>query len=74
MPPTNGAEAYVTDAGLKEVLAKRAEATFAQLYLDQATTPALGGAINDAVAGLVAGALSPQDVTKAITDAAAAAQ
>ncbi len=74
LPPTNGAEAYVTDPGLKEVLAKRAEATFAQLYLDQATTPELGGAINDAVAGLVAGALTPQEVATTITDAAAAAQ
>jgi raffinose/stachyose/melibiose transport system substrate-binding protein len=73
LPPTNGAETHVADPSLQEILARRAEATFAQLYLDQATTPELGNAINDAVAGLVAGALSPQDVAQAITDAAASA-
>ena len=53
------------------LLEKRAEATFAQLYLDQATSPALGAAINDAIQLLVAGQASPEDVTSMITDAAA---
>jgi raffinose/stachyose/melibiose transport system substrate-binding protein len=70
LPTTVGAEVSITDPSLKDILAKRAEATFAQLYLDQATTPALGGAINEAVAGLVAGALSPEEAAQAITDAA----
>ena len=40
---------------MKSVLDGRAKAKFVQLYLDQATTPALGGAINEAVATLYAG-------------------
>ncbi len=64
---------YVTDPALQDVLAKRNEATFAQLYLDQATPTNYGTAINEAVAGLVAGVLSPEEVVQAMTDAAAAA-
>ncbi len=45
----------MTDPYLKTVLENRAKATFAQLYLDQATSPELGAAINDAIAGLYAG-------------------
>jgi raffinose/stachyose/melibiose transport system substrate-binding protein len=73
LPPTNGAEVSVTDPFLTTVLQKRAESTFAQLYLDQATTPELGAAINDAIQGLFAGTLTPEQVSQAITDAAAAA-
>lgn len=72
LPPTNGAEASVTDPFLKTVLEKRAESTFAQLYLDQATTPALGAAINDAIQTLFAGTSSPEQVAQAIADAAKA--
>jgi raffinose/stachyose/melibiose transport system substrate-binding protein len=57
---------------MKAVLDGRAKAKFVQLYLDQATTPALGGAINEAVAGLYAGTGTPESVAKAISDAAAA--
>ena len=52
------------------MLENRAKATFAQLYLDQATTPALGAAINDAIAELYAGTGTPEDVAKTIADAA----
>jgi raffinose/stachyose/melibiose transport system substrate-binding protein len=70
LPPTNGAESSVTDPFLTTVLEKRAEATYAQLYLDQATSPELGAAINDAIQTLFAGAASPEEVAQAITDAA----
>ena len=50
LPTTVGTESSVTDPQLKDVLDGRAKAKFVQLYLDQATTPDLGGAINDAVA------------------------
>jgi raffinose/stachyose/melibiose transport system substrate-binding protein len=70
LPATNGAESAVTDPFLKTVLENRAKATFAQLYLDQATSPELGAAINDAIAGLYAGTASPEEVAKAIADAA----
>jgi raffinose/stachyose/melibiose transport system substrate-binding protein len=73
LPPTNGSEEAVTDPFLTTVLQKRAESTFAQLYLDQATSPELGAAINDAIQGLFAGTLTPEQVSQAITDAAAAA-
>ncbi len=70
LPATNGAEA----AGHRPVPEDRprepAKATFAQLYLDQATTPALGAAINDAIAELYAGTAAPEDVAKTIAEAA----
>jgi raffinose/stachyose/melibiose transport system substrate-binding protein len=72
LPTTIGSEASVTDPSMKAVLDGRAKAKFVQLYLDQATTPALGGAINEAVAGLYAGTGTPESVAKAISDAAAA--
>ncbi len=71
--PRADAAQYVTDPALQEVLAKRNEATFAQLYLDQATPTNYGTAINEAVTGIIVGQLSPEEVTQAITDAAAAA-
>ena len=73
LPTTVGTESSVTDPQLKDVLAGRAKANFVQLYLDQATTPALGGAINEAVATLYGGTGTPESVAKAI-DAAAKSQ
>jgi hypothetical protein len=43
-----------------------------QLYLDQATSPAMGSAINDATIALFLGASTPAKVCQAITTAAAA--
>lgn len=71
LPTVTGAEELITDPNLQSILETRSAATFAQGYLDQVTSPALGGAINDAVAGLVAGALSPEEVSQAVTEAAA---
>jgi raffinose/stachyose/melibiose transport system substrate-binding protein len=73
LPTTNGSEASTTDPMLSLVLDGRAKAKFVQLYLDQATTPELGGAINEAVATLYAGTGTPESVAEAI-DAAAASQ
>ena len=70
LPPTIGAEASVTDPYLKSVLEARAKATFAQLYLDQATSPALGDIINGAIQKLFAGKSDPAAVAKEITDGA----
>jgi raffinose/stachyose/melibiose transport system substrate-binding protein len=72
LPTTVGSEASVTDPTMKSVLEGRAKATFVQLYLDQATTPELGGAINEAVATLYAETGTPQSVVDAINTAAAA--
>ena len=70
LPVTIGSESSVTDPNLTSVLDARAKADFVQLYLDQATNPDLGAAINDAVATLFAGTGTPEQVTQAITDAA----
>lgn len=70
LPTTVGSEASVTDATMASVLEGRAKATFVQLYLDQATTPELGGAINEAVATLYAGTGTPASVAEAINTAA----
>jgi len=70
LPTTVGTETSVTDPQLKDVLAARAKATFVQLYLDQATTPDLGAAINEAVATLYSGSGTPDAVAQAINTAA----
>jgi raffinose/stachyose/melibiose transport system substrate-binding protein len=70
LPTTEAATDAVTDPLLQTLLQKRSEATFAQLYLDQATTPALGAVINDSIQGLFAGTMSPEEVSAAITEAA----
>jgi raffinose/stachyose/melibiose transport system substrate-binding protein len=67
-----GTESTITDPNLQQVLAGRGAATFMQLYLDQATSPAMGTAINDATAALFLGKSDPAKVCKAISDAAAA--
>jgi raffinose/stachyose/melibiose transport system substrate-binding protein len=72
LPTTNGSEASTTDPMLTLVLEGRAKAKFVQLYLDQATTPELGGAINEAVATLYGGDGTPQSVVDAIQAAAGA--
>ena len=72
MSPIVGTEATVTDVNLQAVLAGRAKATFMQLYLDQATSPAMGTAINEATIALFDGASTPAKVCQAITDAAKA--
>ena len=70
LPATNGAEEAVTDPHLLTILENRSKATFAQLFLDQATTPALGAAINDAIAELYAGTATPEEVATTIAEAA----
>jgi len=70
LPVVIGSEESVTDPALQEVLAARGEATFMQLYLDQAYSPELGEVVNDAVEQLYAGQASPEDVAQTITDAA----
>jgi raffinose/stachyose/melibiose transport system substrate-binding protein len=69
LPTTVGSESSVTDPTMKSVLEGRAKAKFVQLYLDQATSPELGGAINEAVATLYAGTGTPESVDHAINAA-----
>ena len=72
LPVAKGSESSVTDPNMKSVLDARGQADFVQLYLDQAYAPAVGQAVNDAVAELFAGKASPQDVAGKIADAAKA--
>ena len=74
LSPVVGTAASVTDPNLQAVLAGRDKATFMQLYLDQATSPAMGSAINDATVALFLGASTPEEACQAITDAAAASK
>jgi raffinose/stachyose/melibiose transport system substrate-binding protein len=69
---TVGTESAISDPNLQAVLTGRGQAQFMQLYLDQATSPAMGSAINDATIALFLGGSTPQKVCQAITDAAAA--
>ena len=62
LPVTIGADASITDPNLTGVLEARADASYVQLYLDQAYPPELGAVINDAVAELYAGQASPEQV------------
>jgi raffinose/stachyose/melibiose transport system substrate-binding protein len=71
LSPVVGTGATVTDPNLQMVAAGRDQATFMQLYLDQATSPAMGTAINDATVGLFLGKSTPEQVCQAISDAAA---
>jgi raffinose/stachyose/melibiose transport system substrate-binding protein len=67
-----GTEGTVTDPNLQAVLAGRGDATFMQLYLDQATSGGLSQAFNDATIALFLGESTPEEVCQTLTDAAAA--
>jgi len=72
LSPVAGTASSITDPNLQAVAAGRDKATFMQLYLDQATSPAMGTAINEATVALFLGASTPEKACQAITDAAAA--
>jgi raffinose/stachyose/melibiose transport system substrate-binding protein len=67
LPTLNGSESLTTDPNLASILEARGDATFAQGYLDQVTSPELGATINEQVGGLVAGAVTPEEVVQSIT-------
>ena len=71
MPVTKGAETALTDPNLLRVQRMLRRATGFQLYLDQAFAPGVGLAVNDSVAELIAGKMTPAQVAQAITTAAA---
>jgi raffinose/stachyose/melibiose transport system substrate-binding protein len=67
LPTSKDAQDAIKDANSKVVAQSLATATGFQLYLDQAWAPAVGQQVNDSVAELIAGAKSPDQVTKDIT-------
>jgi raffinose/stachyose/melibiose transport system substrate-binding protein len=72
LSPVNGTTDAITDPNLKMVADGLGQAKFMQLYLDQATSPAMGSAINDATVALFLGSGTPEQTCQAITTAAAA--
>jgi raffinose/stachyose/melibiose transport system substrate-binding protein len=70
--PTNmAATSSVADPNLKNLITIRNKVPYVQLYLDQAFSTSVGQALDSATADQFAGTKSPQQVVKAITDAAA---
>ncbi|WP_030908221.1 extracellular solute-binding protein [Streptosporangium amethystogenes] len=70
LPVLKGEESAVTDPNIKVVSDALSAATGFQLYLDQAYPPAVGQEVNDAVAELIAGKKTPEEVVKVITETA----
>ena len=70
LPVIKGAEDAIKDPNQLVVSKALAAASGFQLYLDQAFAPAVGQQVNDSVAELMAGKASPEQVCKAVTDAA----
>lgn len=70
IPPINGGEAGLTDPNMIAVQKAFSAAKYFQLYYDQYMPSAMGAIINDAVAGLFAGTMTPEQVAQAIEDGA----
>jgi raffinose/stachyose/melibiose transport system substrate-binding protein len=70
LPVRKGTEGSVTDPNLRTVLKFRSTSPFIQLYLDQAYSPAIGQALNAAIADQFAGKATPQQVVARIAAAA----
>jgi raffinose/stachyose/melibiose transport system substrate-binding protein len=70
IPPIKGAEAGLTDPNMVAVQQAFSNAKYFQLYYDQYMPSAMGAVINDAVAGLFAGTMTPEEVAQAIEDGA----
>lgn len=71
LPANPKANAAISDPTLKTVLDYLQHTPYNQTYFDQALPTAVGAALNDAVANMVAGQGGPQDIVKAVQDAAA---
>jgi raffinose/stachyose/melibiose transport system substrate-binding protein len=70
LPVTQGAQSGVVDPNLQNLIDVRSKASYVQLYLDIAFATSVGQALDDAIANQFAGAATPDQVVKAITDAA----
>ncbi|MDD2353025.1 MAG: extracellular solute-binding protein [Candidatus Caldatribacteriota bacterium] len=70
VPVVKGAEAGLTDPTLKLVQQGAADAKYFQLYYDQYLPPATGSVVNDAVQGLFAGTMTPEETAQMVEDSA----
>ena len=68
LPVVKGSEEGVTDPNLLLVQEARDKAVYFQLYYDQYLAPATGEVIKDAVQGLIAGTLTPEEVAQQVAD------
>jgi raffinose/stachyose/melibiose transport system substrate-binding protein len=71
LPTVKGMDDLVTDPLLQTVLAARDNAKYYQLYYDQFLPPPVAQAVLDAVQGLSAGTMSPEEAAQAVEDVAA---
>jgi raffinose/stachyose/melibiose transport system substrate-binding protein len=72
MPPVIvGTDDLIDSEWMQQVVEARNNAPYFQLYYDQFLPPAVGGAVNDAVEQLFAGALDPAGVAEEIESVAA---
>jgi raffinose/stachyose/melibiose transport system substrate-binding protein len=70
LPTFQGTAAAVADPNLKSLIDVRSKVPYVQLYLDIAFATSVGQALDDAAANQFAGTATPDQVVKAITDAA----
>jgi raffinose/stachyose/melibiose transport system substrate-binding protein len=70
LPTNSGATSSVADPNLKNLIGVRQKVPYVQLYLDIAFSTSVGQALDDAAANQFAGTATPDQVVKAITDAA----
>jgi raffinose/stachyose/melibiose transport system substrate-binding protein len=68
IPVVIGAETGLTDPNMLQVQETFAAAEYFQLYYDQFLPPATGSVLNDAVQGLFAGTMTPEQVAQAVED------
>lgn len=71
IPVLPAAADSITDPNLQQVLAGLQSASYVQLWLDTAYGPTVGGAMNDGIVALFGGQGTPEDIVKAMKDAAA---
>ena len=71
IPVVKGAEKAIADPNMLMVYEAVSAADYYQLYYDQYLPPAVGEAVNDAVQGLFAGIMTPEEVAQAVEAAAA---
>lgn len=70
LPVNAGAESAVTDPTMKSLIDFRRQSSYVQLYFDIALLTSVGEALNEAVANQFAGKATPEQVVKALNDAA----
>ena len=72
-PVVKGTDSAIANDPIMQTIVKaRNEAAYFQLYYDQFLPPAVAGAILDAVEGVAAGAMTPEEAAQSLEDVAAA--